>query len=522
MKKVLALIVSLVLVLAVAFPASAISSVALKSISVGQEKITLLVGNSYKLNVKFDPAKTTQRQLTFVTDNKKVAVVDKNGKITAVGKGSTVISVISAADNKIMTKCAVTTEKKNVTLKMWGGVPAESGPQAACDNFNKLFGDQGTKIEYERFVNDTNGNLKLDINLMGGSDIDLYMTYSQMNLTKRASGRLALQLDSLMQRDDYSIVDQYGELTKSFIIDGRNYCVPTVKSQVGYLLNKDMFDAAGIAIPKSWTMDEFRTIAKKLTKGDGANKVYGTYINTNQFHAQPFLTFFTATVGNDPFFMPGGKESRFADPLLVKAYQTVVDMMNVDKSMPTHVDAVTQKLAPESMFLSGKAAMISGTYLVRNVKDRDNFPHKFVTAFAPYPTVEAGKYYCAGSCGDFMCINPRSTKIEEAWQFIKWYGSEGMAPLAAGGRIPLNKNFEPKKVLEQIVTGYTDLIDSSSCEEVMIKPLENYAVNTILRGTPMMQKLIDDESEAIYMGKDSVKDGLQKIKVSADAIINNK
>ena len=30
-----------------------------------------------------------------------------------------------------------------VTIRMWGGVPAESGPQAACDAFNEAYKDKG-------------------------------------------------------------------------------------------------------------------------------------------------------------------------------------------------------------------------------------------------------------------------------------------------------------------------------------------------------------------------------------------
>ena len=31
---------------------------------------------------------------------------------------------------------------KTVTLRMWGGVPAEAGPQQVCDNFNELYKDK--------------------------------------------------------------------------------------------------------------------------------------------------------------------------------------------------------------------------------------------------------------------------------------------------------------------------------------------------------------------------------------------
>ena len=36
-----------------------------------------------------------------------------------------------------------------VTIRMWGGVPPESGPQQVCDNFNELYKDKGIQVEYE-------------------------------------------------------------------------------------------------------------------------------------------------------------------------------------------------------------------------------------------------------------------------------------------------------------------------------------------------------------------------------------
>lgn len=408
--------------------------------------------------------------------------------------------------------------KEPITLKMWGGVPPESGPQKACDNFNNEFKDKGIQVEYERFVNDEQGNLKLETNLMAGSDIDIYVTYAVDRLKKRATGNMAFQLDDLLKRDKLDIVGDYGELVEAFLIDGKNYCIPTNKAQTGFLINKDMFDAAGIPVPKSWTLDEFREISKKLTKGEGENKIYGSYLNTPQYKGVPF-DFYKASIGNDPFFKPGGKETRFDDPLIEKSYQTVVDMMNVDKSMPTHVDAVTEKMTPEGLFLSGKTAIVSGTYLLRNVKDREKFPHKFKTAFAPTPQIVKGKYYSSGSLGDLICINSKSKHIEDAWTFVKWYAEKGMAPLAAGGRVPANKKFDPESILKEVVTGYEDLVDGSSYKDVMITSAEGYSLNLITDNLAEINKVVEEESEAIYAGKYSVKEGLATIKKRADDII---
>ena len=63
---------------------------------------------------------------------------------------------------------AAVKKAKTVTLKFWGGVPAEYGPLEVVANFNKEYKDKGIQIEYTRFVNDAQGNLKLEMNLLSG------------------------------------------------------------------------------------------------------------------------------------------------------------------------------------------------------------------------------------------------------------------------------------------------------------------------------------------------------------------
>ena len=108
-----------------------------------------------------------------------------------------------------------------VTIRMWGGVPAESGPQAACDAFNEAYKDKGIQVEYERFVNDDTGNVKLETNLLGGNEIDVYMSYTMAQLSKRAEGNMALDLTELCERDGFDLTQYLGDLATSYYIDGK-------------------------------------------------------------------------------------------------------------------------------------------------------------------------------------------------------------------------------------------------------------------------------------------------------------
>ena len=406
-----------------------------------------------------------------------------------------------------------------VTLRFWGGVPPEAGPQASVDLFNEQYADKGIRVEYERFVNDDTGNLKLETNLLSGDGVDLYMTYTTDILAKRAEGNMALDLSELIERDGFDLTQYGGSLMESYYINGKPYCVPTKLDQYGIVLNKDMFDAAGIPIPTEWTFDEFREVAKKLTHGEGQDKVYGMFWNSQQDLTYILSYLVAQTNGGDPMYL-SETESAFTDPVVLAAVELIYNMMNVDGSSPTHADSVTQKLSQEGVFLAGKSAMTIGPWMVRSIKDLDNYPHDFVTAFAPYPVYAEGqRNFTQGGYGDMLCINPKSEHIEEAWEFIKWYATEGMLPVVEGGRVPCFNTYDPTEVTAAFLKGGEELLDSETTMTVLINPADNYAAPSITNHSAEIKRVFTEEMETILLGDETPAEGMAKAKERADAIL---
>ena len=406
-----------------------------------------------------------------------------------------------------------------VTLRFWGGVPPEVGPQASVDLFNEQYADKGIRVEYERFVNDDTGNLKLETNLLSGDGVDLYMTYTTDILAKRAEGNMALDLSELIERDGFDLTQYGGSLMESYYINGKPYCVPTKLDQYGIVLNKDMFDAAGIPIPTEWTFDEFREVAKKLTHGEGQDKVYGMFWNSQQDLTYILSYLVAQTNGGDPMYL-SETESAFTDPVVLAAVELIYNMMNVDGSSPTHADSVTQKLSQEGVFLAGKSAMTIGPWMVRSIKDLDNYPHDFVTAFAPYPVYAEGqRNFTQGGYGDMLCINPKSEHIEEAWEFIKWYATEGMLPVVEGGRVPCFNTYDPAEVTAAFLKGGEELLDSETTMTVLINPADNYAAPSITNHSAEIKRVFTEEMETILLGDETPAEGMAKAKERADAIL---
>ena len=433
--------------------------------------------------------------------------------------GAMIVSLLAGCGSKAESKSQDAQKKETVTLKLWGGVPPEYGPQDVVNKFNEEFKAKGVQVEYTRFVNDEQGNLKLDTGLLAGGDLDLYMSYTMDTLKKRASGKMAMDLTSFIDKDKYDMVKNFGDIVKNYYVEGKAYAVPEQLSNFGIMINKDMFDAAGITVPTSWTYDEFRAIAKKLTKGEGQDKVYGMFFNTVQ---QPYYGahFLGTDLGGDPYYKAGGKESNFDNNVFEKNLQLTSDMMNVDKSAVSHVDTATQKLTIEGMFLSGKTAMSIGVWSTRSIKDVAKYPHTFMTAYVPYPTLEKGEAkYTVGGLGDFLSINPKSKYTQESWNFIKWYTEKGAIPMAKYGRIPADKNVGKEAIIKSTIEGSEKLLDAKTFETIMVKSYSNFAVPTITNKIAEITKVANEEFEAVFTKHKTAKQAMESAKKRSDALL---
>ena len=61
-------------------------------------------------------------------------------------------------------------------------------------------------------------------------------------------------------------------------VDGDFYALPFIQSFWVVFYNKDLFDAAGVEYPTNdMTLEEYDALARQLTSGEGAEKVYGCH-----------------------------------------------------------------------------------------------------------------------------------------------------------------------------------------------------------------------------------------------------
>ena len=84
-------------------------NVEVKSLKMSKTKATLKPEETLTLNATIKPKNVTEKTITWKSSNKKVATVDKNGKVTAKKKGTCTITAITSNGKKA--KCKVTVKK---------------------------------------------------------------------------------------------------------------------------------------------------------------------------------------------------------------------------------------------------------------------------------------------------------------------------------------------------------------------------------------------------------------------------
>lgn len=325
-----------------------------------------------------------------------------------------------------------TEDGKTVTLQFWGGIQPEYGYDEIVENFNKEYADKGVQVEYNRYVNNSDGNLQLETYLMAGEDggVDVFIGYGSKNsLAIRADGGLLYDYSDYLDSIGFDIGKELGENTKAnYVFDnGEVWGLPTKFDNNAYLMvNKDMFDEAGIALPyDGWTYAEFRDVVKKLTHGEGQDKVYGICWGFN-FTKAAQLDYINSVLGaNDTFADDTMKTLNWDNQVYVDGFNLIKDICD-EGCAPTMEDDIADALTVQSTFLEGKCAMFGIFSQLRLAMDTETYPHDFTTALIPFPvpSEDYAEFYTqdqANYSGDFICISASTPYKEAACEFTRWY-----------------------------------------------------------------------------------------------------
>jgi multiple sugar transport system substrate-binding protein len=416
----------------------------------------------------------------------------------------------TTAPATVPTTVPPTVKKEVVKLRWWGGVPEANGPKQMVEAWNKLHPD--VQVEYVQYSNNDEGNIKLDTALLVPGEVDVYTTYGLTRHKKRADGGLVEPLDAYLKKSNLDASKEFGISNATW--DGKTWCLIGTHQPWFCFLNKNAFDEAGIAIPKDWTWEDFADIAKKLTKGSGAQKRYGAFFVTG---GDPFASDMVHARKGGDYMFKDKCTTRWNDSLYRWAFETRLQMEQVDKSALPYGDMIAGKLQAYNVFYQGNAAiLIQSLWITRYTKNLKDFPRDFVTSFAPMPHPKGEpNTYRPGIADDRISLSSKSKYKDAAWDFLKWQATEGYLYMAPFGRIGYWKGTKPEDSVKAFLTdlpGYEKVLDAEAFQRAIFSDAgKEYHFLSNTNGAAEIGQVYIEEAGKILIGEQKVDAGLANL-----------
>ena len=226
---------------------------------------------------------------------------------------------------------------------------------------------------------------------------------------------------------DFEQVKQWFEpnIMESTRYNGNYYGLPSSAIVFILVCNKQLFDAEGIAPPRTWS--QFREAAKRLTKdldGDGAVDQYGLVLLGGDkggfsYRLAPLMMRAGVKIMSNDV-----TKFEFNSPRGVATVKLLADMHQIDHSVTPGFLAYTLSEIND-LFCSNKVAMsIEGPWFQQLVEDK-NPGKEFYTVPVPVPDDLVDQYKTLPSLQDMVMypISAHSKHLTETWEFLKYIRS---------------------------------------------------------------------------------------------------
>lgn len=361
---------------------------------------------------------------------------------------------------------------------------------------------------------------KLDLEAASGAQLDVLMFSDPTSYAQRVGIGMVAPLDEFIAEEGFDIAEEYKVNTT---LDGKVYALPGKFNPWYVLLNKDHLEEAGLPVPTDWTWDDFADYAKQLTSGDR----YGTYFHGPQNGG--WMEFLKLHLGNQleestDLLKPDGS-SNLDSPLFRKTLELRWKMEHEDKSAVPYADMLSQKLHYRTQFFNQDASMILiGSWMNSELGGTEQNPLDHRVAVAPYPKNDpSDPVGVTPVTTDFMAVAERSQHKEEAYTFIRWYTTEGLAKY--GRNIP-SWNQVSDEDLENIVdsilssTLKPELVDKESLIYVLANSKSGRIIPPVSYQAEVY-KAVNEEFELFILGEQDLEKTLSNMQSRVQKIIES-
>lgn len=242
---------------------------------------------------------------------------------------------------------------RTITFMGWGSPQEVAAFEAMIAQFEDAY--PGVTVDYITVPAPDFGT-RLQTMIASGSTPDVFYLTPE-NVMPYADGGIIADLSDFVADNEIFDADNiWAKAIDMYRYDGRTpgqgaiYGLPKDIGPFALAYNKDLFDAAGITAPdpeNPWTWDEFIAAAKRLTSGEGADKVYGS---------APYSLESAVWSNGADWLNADRTQVTVTDPLFVEALQWVADLGLVEGVIPSSEEEGS--LGSFQRFLNGQIGMM--------------------------------------------------------------------------------------------------------------------------------------------------------------------
>lgn len=318
-----------------------------------------------------------------------------------------------------------------------------------------------------------------------------------------------VNLGMLEPMNDLNTTDPslYGGILEQIEVDGSYYAVPFRSDFWVLFYNKDLFDKAGVEYPDNdLTFEEYDAIARKMTSGEGSEKVYGTHHHIWRGSIQLFGILdgeHTLVDGTYDFLKP--------------TYELLLAQQN-DGICQDYATLKTSNVHYSGVFYNNQCAtMPMGSWFIatqiEKVKTGESQAANWGIVKFPHPEgVEAGT--TPGTITS-LGINSRSKNKEAAADFVNFVcGEKGAEVIAKTGTIPAIKT---DAVLDAIASIEGFPTDENSKEA--LNTAQTYLEMPLHEKVADIEVVINQAHDNIMTGNCTIDEGIQAMNEGVAALL---
>jgi len=339
--------------------------------------------------------------------------------------------------------------------------------------------------------------------LAAGSSPDIAYEYGS-SMAALAGRSQVVDLSNRVKDPSFNWADFYSFERDAATSGGKVYGVPALVDNLALVYNKKLFDKAGLAYPtESWTWDDFRAAAKKLT--DASRKQYGwAYVADGSEDTTWRWLAMLWQAGGD-LVSADGTKAAFDSPAGLKATQLLHDMAVTDKSV--YLDQGNGNYL--NLFNSGKIGMLwTGPWDLSSINSDVSYGVQIL------PAAEGTHSSIAGP-DNWMVFNNGAAREQAAWTFLTWLTSA-----QTHGEFTLATGDLPTRASETKLDSYTGYLAKYPGDAVFVLNLGNVTkARPNTKSYPQVSQAIGSQMQGVLIGQTAPQPALTAAAQQADAAL---